>query len=131
MLRLKLDYAICEKLCVPAEGSAELPLTGAKSSLDAVLAAAEAQVPRPATLNDGKPFAIRAVRRDADGTPQKVFVDVAAPENTKIDLFAEGPDRFLGASPCRRRSQARRPVSTVLPSISMVCPPAPRPKVRN
>ena len=25
-LRLKLDYAICEKLCVPAQGSAELAL---------------------------------------------------------------------------------------------------------
>ena len=31
-LRLKLDYAICEKLCVPAEGNAEL-LLSAESSL--------------------------------------------------------------------------------------------------
>ena len=91
VLRLKLDYAVCEKLCVPAEGSAELPLTGTKSSLDGTLAAAEAQVPKLATLNDGKAFAIRAVRRDTASTPQKVFVDVAAPENAKIDLFAEGP----------------------------------------
>ena len=91
VLRLKLDYAICEKLCVPAEGSAELPLIGTKSSLDGALAAAEAQVPKPAALNDGKAFAIRSVHRDAAGTPQKVFVDVAAPENAKVDLFAEGP----------------------------------------
>jgi DsbC/DsbD-like thiol-disulfide interchange protein len=91
VLRLKLDYAICEKLCVPAEGSAELPLTETKSSLDGALAAAEAQVPKPAALNDGKAFAIRSVHRDAASTPQKVFVDVAAPENAKIDLFAEGP----------------------------------------
>src|SRR6476660_1837337 len=26
VLRLKIDYAVCEKLCAPAEGSAELPL---------------------------------------------------------------------------------------------------------
>ena len=91
VLRLKLEYAICEKLCVPAEGRAELPLAGTKSSLDGALAAAEAQVPKPAALNDGKAFAIRTVRRDTATTPQKVFVDVAAPESAKIDLFAEGP----------------------------------------
>src|SRR6266481_6037242 len=31
-LRLKLDYAVCETLCVPAEGKAELVLTGGSSS---------------------------------------------------------------------------------------------------
>lgn len=91
VLRLKLDYAICEKLCVPAEGSAELPLTGAPSAQEASLAAAEAQVPQPVTLGNGQAFAILAVRRDASTKPQKIFVDVAAPDNAKVDLFAEGP----------------------------------------
>ena len=31
-LRLKVEYAICEKLCVPAEGSAELPLAAGGNS---------------------------------------------------------------------------------------------------
>lgn len=91
VLRLKLDYAVCEKLCVPAEGKAELPLTGAPSSLDASLAAAEAEVPKSVPLNDGKEFAIRAVHRDASAKPGKVIVDVTAPEHATVDLFAEGP----------------------------------------
>lgn len=90
LLRLKLDYAVCEKLCVPAESRAELALDGAASNHDGALAAAEAAVPKPARLGDSAPLAVRAVRRDAgDGHP-RVIVDVAAPE-TPINLFAEGP----------------------------------------
>ncbi|MGH6969659.1 MAG: protein-disulfide reductase DsbD domain-containing protein, partial [Stellaceae bacterium] len=48
-LRVKLDYAICEKLCVPAQGSAELTLTPGASAQDATLIAAQARVPEPAT----------------------------------------------------------------------------------
>jgi DsbC/DsbD-like thiol-disulfide interchange protein len=91
VLRLKLDYAVCEKLCVPAEGKAELPLTGAPSSLGASLAAAEAEVPKSVALNEGKVFAIRSIHRDASAKPEKVIVDVAAPERSKVDLFVEGP----------------------------------------
>src|SRR6478736_9091804 len=39
-LRVKIDYAVCEKLCVPAEGRAELGL-GGDSSHETALAAAE------------------------------------------------------------------------------------------
>src|SRR5215469_15791419 len=46
-LRLKVEYAICEKLCVPAEASAELPLSApGTSSTNETLAAAEARVPK-------------------------------------------------------------------------------------
>jgi DsbC/DsbD-like thiol-disulfide interchange protein len=90
LLRLKLDYAVCEKLCVPAEGRAELALDGEASSHDGALAAAEAAVPKPGKLGDSAPLAVRAVRREAgDGHP-RVIVDVAASQ-MPIDLFAEGP----------------------------------------
>src|SRR6476620_10293628 len=39
-LNLKLDYAVCEKLCVPAEAKLELLLTGAANTNDAALSAA-------------------------------------------------------------------------------------------
>jgi DsbC/DsbD-like thiol-disulfide interchange protein len=91
VLRLKLDYAVCEKLCVPAEGKVELPLDGKPSSLDAAVTAAEASVPKPTALNEGKAFAIRSVRRDTSGAKPKVIVDISAPEHFKVDLFAEGP----------------------------------------
>src|SRR5215475_2300855 len=48
-LHLKIDYAVCEKLCVPAEGRAELALSPADSALDSALAAAEARVPKQVT----------------------------------------------------------------------------------
>jgi DsbC/DsbD-like thiol-disulfide interchange protein len=90
-LRLKLDYAVCEKLCVPAEAKAELPLRSASSAQDVALAAAEAQVPRQHALGEGRTIAIRSVRRQTDAARPRVLVDVAAPAGVPVDLFAEGP----------------------------------------
>jgi DsbC/DsbD-like thiol-disulfide interchange protein len=84
-LRVKLDYAICEKLCVPVDASAALVLSGGTASRNAALAAAEARVPKFAALGEGASLAVRNVRREA----RRVIVDVAA--RTHVDLFAEGP----------------------------------------
>src|SRR5258707_8912379 len=46
VLRLKLDYAICEKLCLPVEGKGELSLARGPSSQDAAPSAAEARGPQ-------------------------------------------------------------------------------------
>jgi DsbC/DsbD-like thiol-disulfide interchange protein len=89
-LRLKLDYAICEKLCVPAEAKAELSLTSGPSSREAALIAAEAQVPKRQALGEGQILAIRSVRRETGSARPHVVVDIAAPAG-KVDLFAEGP----------------------------------------
>jgi DsbC/DsbD-like thiol-disulfide interchange protein len=111
-LRLDLDYAICERLCVPAQAAAKLELGRAPSAQDAALAAAEAQVPRPAQLGESGPLAIRSVRRDGDAAHPRVVVDVDAPAAAPLDLFAEGPaadwalpvpDAVAGASPPLRR----------------------------
>jgi DsbC/DsbD-like thiol-disulfide interchange protein len=88
-LRLKINYAVCANLCLPADGHAELDLDGAPSSHDAALTAAEAAVPKPARLGDSAPLAVRAVRREAGGDRPRVIVDVAGPD--PVDLFAEGP----------------------------------------
>jgi DsbC/DsbD-like thiol-disulfide interchange protein len=90
MLRLDLDYAICEKLCVPAEAKAELALTGASTAHEAALAAAEARVPKPATVGATSTPTIRAVTREQAASP-RIVVDVAAPNAASVDLFAEGP----------------------------------------
>jgi DsbC/DsbD-like thiol-disulfide interchange protein len=92
LLRLKLDYAICEKLCVPADATTELALGTFKGSTsrDAALAAAERRVPRVAKLGAGGPLAITSVRRESDTKPPGVMVDVTAPSDA-VDLFAEGP----------------------------------------
>ena len=91
LLHLKLDYAVCEKLCVPAEGKAELLLTGGPSSQDAALVAAAARIPRKVALGQGTTLAIKSVRREEGGGRPRIIVDVAAPPGTTPVLFAEGP----------------------------------------
>jgi DsbC/DsbD-like thiol-disulfide interchange protein len=90
MLRLKLDYAVCEKLCVPADANLELKITGTDKANDATIGAAEALVPKTSTVGDSGPFAIRAVQRAGSAKP-KLLVDVAAPAGETPVLFAEGP----------------------------------------
>jgi DsbC/DsbD-like thiol-disulfide interchange protein len=91
VLRLKLDYAVCEKLCVPAEGKAELVVKGGSASNDAALAAALARVPKQVALGEGAPLAVRAVRQEKGVTHDRVVVDVVAPAGADVALFAEGP----------------------------------------
>jgi DsbC/DsbD-like thiol-disulfide interchange protein len=87
ILRLSVDYAVCEKLCVPAQGKAELALKQTAGLHTDALARAEASIPRPAVLGADDALAIRAVQRDGG----KIVVDVAAPPDVAVDLFAEGP----------------------------------------
>src|SRR5262245_53653162 len=86
-LRLKIDYAVCEKLCVPAEGRAELSIGPGNSAYNSELAAAEARVPKPATAAQ----AGLTARRVTTGTKPLVTVDVAAPAGQHVELFVEGP----------------------------------------
>jgi len=86
-LRLHLDYAICEKLCVPAEAKAELTVSGDRTAHEAALAAAEARVPRRAAVGAPAAPTITAVRQEATG---RVVVDVTS-AGASVDLFAEGP----------------------------------------
>jgi DsbC/DsbD-like thiol-disulfide interchange protein len=110
-LRVAVEYAICEKLCIPAAGSAALGL-GAASSFDAALAAAQARVPKPAALGDSAPLAIRSVKREPGSPNPHVVVEVAAPDGAPLDLFVEGPtdewalplpELVAGSAPGRRR----------------------------
>jgi DsbC/DsbD-like thiol-disulfide interchange protein len=90
-LRLKLDYAACEKLCVPAQARLELALTGVESAQEGALSEAEAQVPKVTKIGDRGAPAIRAVRREAGSGKPRIVVDVAAPGDSDVVLFAEGP----------------------------------------
>lgn len=91
LLRLKLAYAVCEKLCVPAEANLELTLTGKPSSTDADVTAAEARLPKAVRIGDAGPLAIRAAHRETNSAKARVIVDVAAPAGVPVTLFAEGP----------------------------------------
>jgi DsbC/DsbD-like thiol-disulfide interchange protein len=92
-LALAFDYAICERLCVPVSGSAELTIPVDVPTEDALLAAAEARLPKKSTLGagTGSAIAIRAIAREGDWPRPRIVVDVAAPAGDKVELFAEGP----------------------------------------
>jgi DsbC/DsbD-like thiol-disulfide interchange protein len=94
-LHVKLHYAVCGKLCVPAEADLGLSLSGKRGTEDGTLAAAEARVPRHAALaptsDAGGVLAVRSVHRELDEGRQRVVVEVAAPAGAPVELFAEGP----------------------------------------
>jgi DsbC/DsbD-like thiol-disulfide interchange protein len=111
-LRVTLDYAICEKLCVPARGQATLELSSAPSPHDSRLATAERQTPKEARVGEAAPFGIAAVRLEPGRPHPRVVVEVTAPATTPVDLFVEGPaadwalplpEPVSGAPPGRRR----------------------------
>jgi DsbC/DsbD-like thiol-disulfide interchange protein len=87
-LRAAINYAVCEKLCVPVEANAELEFTSVASTEDSALSAALDTVPKPANIGDPTPLTIRDVKQDGK---LGVVVDVVAPEPGEVNLFVEGP----------------------------------------
>ncbi len=87
-LRAAINYAVCDKLCIPVEANAELAFNSVASTEDSALFAALDTVPKPANVGDPNPLTIRDVKRDGKST---VWVDVVAPETREVSLFVEGP----------------------------------------
>jgi DsbC/DsbD-like thiol-disulfide interchange protein len=100
-LHVKLGYAVCGKLCVPAQAELALTLSGKAGADESLLAAAEARVPQRIQLGavagpaKGSPasaeIGIASVHREATGARERVVVVVTAPDAEPIDLFVEGP----------------------------------------
>jgi DsbC/DsbD-like thiol-disulfide interchange protein len=90
-LALRLDYAICEKLCVPAQARAELALPSGLASQNGRLVAAEARVPQRRTLGEAGDLAIASAHREPGPSHPRVIVDVVVPAQSAVELFAEGP----------------------------------------
>src|SRR6202171_1893022 len=89
ILRAAINYAVCEKLCIPVEANAELAIASVASTEDSALFAALDTVPKPANVGDPNPLTIRDVKRDGKSM---VVVDVVAPpEAGDVNLFVEGP----------------------------------------
>jgi DsbC/DsbD-like thiol-disulfide interchange protein len=94
-LRVKLGYAVCGSLCVPAEANLRLPLSGKAGAEEPHLVTAEARVPRRVPLGavsgTDNGLAVRSVHRETGGVHERVIVEVTAPKGTPVDLFVEGP----------------------------------------
>jgi len=87
-LRADINYAVCEKLCIPVEANAELGFNSVASTEDSALFAALDTVPKPANVGDPNPLTIRDVKRQGKS---EVLVDVVTPDDRPVNLFVEGP----------------------------------------
>ena len=97
-LNVKLDYGVCEKICIPASGTATISLTAAKETeFDAKIKLAEARVPQKMKLGEGEDVSITKVSLPIIENGHATFlVDVAGsqfldvlPEARSDDLKPE------------------------------------------
>lgn len=92
---LRLDYAVCERICLPARADLSLTLPPPPDAVDAAaLARAEAAVPR--VLDAQAAREVASVTRIGDKPPSWVVRPDAA--FGARDLFADGPDGFYLSS---------------------------------
>jgi DsbC/DsbD-like thiol-disulfide interchange protein len=98
-LALSLDYAICERLCVPAKGEARLDLAPGLGGTphSARIAAFSAKTPVPAPIGAGSAPGFVQIAASPDG--KAVTVDALVPANGVVDLFVEGPEGWVFGSP--------------------------------
>jgi DsbC/DsbD-like thiol-disulfide interchange protein len=87
-LRASINYAVCEKLCIPVDATVELAFASVASTEDGTLSEALNAVPKPANIGDPNPLSVLDIRRDGK---TNVLVDVAAPDTNDLSLFVEGP----------------------------------------
>jgi DsbC/DsbD-like thiol-disulfide interchange protein len=87
-LRAKIDYAVCDRLCVPVEAKLELTLSPNGGADNPALVAAEARVPKPVSAAQA---GLTAKRANDDKRKPLVFVDLAAPTGQPVELLVEGP----------------------------------------
>jgi DsbC/DsbD-like thiol-disulfide interchange protein len=90
-LVLELDYAACEKICLPVHASLQIGLPANEASQTPALAAAEATVPRQLSAAEiAREVAIAPVAGAEKPTWRLAWHGPAA-----ADLFAEPPDVFF------------------------------------
>jgi len=100
LLVLKVDYAVCEKICIPAKGEAQLALSpkGQSTVHARALDGVEARLPRPTRLGEAVAPGIVSASATPDG--RGLMVTALVPETGGIvDIFTEGPDGWVFSAP--------------------------------
>ena len=99
-LALSLDYAVCEKVCIPAHGEAKLDLPATAMSAPQTVAIEEAlaQVPAAAILSPEAAPGIRSVTPVGDDRALIVTAQVP-PTRGVVDIFTEGPEGWTFSAP--------------------------------
>jgi DsbC/DsbD-like thiol-disulfide interchange protein len=116
-LKLKLDFATCEKICIPAEAVLALDIA-AGAPEEPALKDVLARVPRLSKAGDTELPAIVSVSVDRgkqpDGKDAQVLVTVNASSAAPLDLFAEGPtEEWTLALPKRVERTGNFPVFSI------------------
>jgi DsbC/DsbD-like thiol-disulfide interchange protein len=118
MLNLKLDYAVCDKMCIRVKGETRLWLEpGVTTVTSPRLEQFEARVPVPAKLGQSKEqlSIAEAAIDDAGARPELGFV-IRMPSEGKIeDVFVEGPGMWSFSKPIL----APQPDGTMLARIKV------------
>jgi DsbC/DsbD-like thiol-disulfide interchange protein len=118
MLMLKLDYAICEKMCIPVKSEARLWLEpGVTNVTSARLEQYEARVPVPAKLGEHKQqLALTDAQVDTTGAKPELALKIHVPGEGKVeDVFVEGPGMWTFGKP----SLVPQPDGTILARIKV------------
>ncbi|MGL4634406.1 MAG: protein-disulfide reductase DsbD domain-containing protein [Beijerinckiaceae bacterium] len=88
-LHLQMDYAVCEKLCVPASGQAKLVISrNILAGMHPALLQAEKRVPSMHKMAEGDVLKVMGLRKAAE--PEHFLVDVILPAKAQPVLFIEG-----------------------------------------
>ena len=86
-LRADINYAVCDKLCIPVDAKAELAFASVASTEDSNLSEALNTVPKPANVGDPNPLTIRDVKREGKPTCWSTY----RARRQGVSLFVEGP----------------------------------------
>jgi len=111
-LRLALDFAVCEKICQPANAALDLsvPPEGAAPS-PASLTAAQDTVPRLIALQAAGPLGIAS----ASLANKQIRIETRVENPAKADLFVEGPNEDWALPLPTRETGADGRTTFVLP----------------
>ncbi|WP_192642526.1 protein-disulfide reductase DsbD domain-containing protein [Bosea sp. OAE506] len=102
MLVLKLDYAVCEKICIPVKGEVRLWLEpGVTSVTSPRLERFEARVPAPVKLGPSKSkLSVLEARLDEGAIEPGLRLVLQAPAEGKVeDVFIEGAGMWSFGKP--------------------------------
>ena len=110
-LDVRLDYAVCARLCLPAKAALRLRLEGEASAEAQAVETALRTVPEPRRLAQAGPIRIDAIAATLEGPA----VQATTPDGTGT-LFAEAPEPwFVGAGPARDLGQGRMSFGLTVP----------------
>ncbi|GGH11996.1 protein involved in C cytochrome biogenesis [Alsobacter metallidurans] len=88
-LDLKLDYAVCEQICIPVNGEAALPLGGLLAPFASSVRDAVARTPKSGKIGDREVPAIASLEPTPDD--KAVLATTLTPAGAATDIFVEGP----------------------------------------